>query len=121
MGIRGYGQRDPLNEFKTESFELFEALLEKLRESVTGHLMRVELMVKKPENEETVPYSPSEEYNIEGKKQENPNNTSSTNKKTTLSKIINSKDPGTWGKIARNSPCPCNSGLKYKQCHGKNT
>ena len=121
VGIRGYGQRDPLNEYKTESFELFEALLEKLRESVTGHLMRVELMVKKPENEETVPYSPSEEYNIEGKKQENPNNTSSTNKKTTLSKIINSKDPSTWGKIARNSPCPCNSGLKYKQCHGKNT
>jgi len=112
VSLRGYGQRDPLNEFKTESFELFKTLLVKLRESVTGHLMRVELTDRVQENEET---------KTEDRKKEDSNSTKPTDSKTTLPKTNNPKDPNSWGKIARNSPCPCKSGLKYKQCHGKNT
>jgi len=111
VGLRGYGQRDPLHEFKTESFELFESLLEKLRESVTGHLIRVEIVDNKQENEKN---------KIQENHEADANNAENSVRKTALSKKIDPIDPSTWGKVARNSPCPCNSGLKYKQCHGKN-
>jgi preprotein translocase subunit SecA len=111
VGLRGYGQRDPLHEFKTESFELFESLLEKLRESVTGHLIRVEIVDNKQENEKT---------KIQENKEAGANNAENSFRKTALPKAIDPTNPRTWGKVARNSPCPCNSGLKYKQCHGKN-
>ena len=98
--LRSYGQRDPLNEYKTEGFELFQSLLIKLREQVTAHLIRVEVVKKdqKLDNEDTtVQKSQSNALNL---------------KKT------NNIDATKWGKVGRNEACPCGSGKKYKHCHG---
>jgi preprotein translocase subunit SecA len=57
IGLRGYGQRDPLNEYKAEAFSLFEAMMAHLREAVTGQLMRVEIVQSPPAEEATkLPY-----------------------------------------------------------------
>src|SRR6202040_4450319 len=57
IGLRGYGQRDPLNEYKSESFHLFETLITRLREAVTAQLMRVEIMAQPPADEQAnLPY-----------------------------------------------------------------
>ena len=56
IGLRGYGQRDPLNEYKAESFNLFEAMSTNLREAVTSQLMRVEIRTAPPETPATLPY-----------------------------------------------------------------
>src|SRR5581483_4055758 len=58
IGLRGYGQRDPLNEYKAEAFSLFEAMIARLREGVTAQLMRVEIVQQQPQGEETqqLPY-----------------------------------------------------------------
>ena len=99
--LRSYGQRDPLNEYKTEGFELFQSLLTKLREQVTAHLIRVEVVKKdqlSAENNETV---------------------AKNNKNPTNENQINPKTVEEWGKVGRNELCPCGSGKKYKHCHGK--
>ncbi|MBH21399.1 MAG: preprotein translocase subunit SecA [Rhodobiaceae bacterium] len=99
--LRSYGQRDPLNEYKTEGFELFQSLLTKLREQVTAHLIRVEVVKKdqlSAENNETV-----------AKNKKNPTNENQINPETVEE----------WGKVGRNELCPCGSGKKYKHCHGK--
>ena len=99
--LRSYGQRDPLNEYKTESFELFQSLITKLREQVTAHLIRVEVVKKDQlpaENNETV-----------AKNNKNPANENQINPETVEE----------WGKVGRNELCPCGSGKKYKHCHGK--
>jgi len=99
--LRSYGQRDPLNEYKTEGFELFQSLLTKLREQVTAHLIRVEVVKKDQptgESDKTVTKS---------------------NKNTTNENQINPETIKKWGKVGRNELCPCGSGKKYKHCHGK--
>ena len=99
--LRSYGQRDPLNEYKTEGFELFQSLLTKLREQVTAHLIRVEVVKNdqlSAENNETV-----------AKNNKNPTNENQINPETVKE----------WGKVGRNELCPCGSGKKYKHCHGK--
>lgn len=99
--LRSYGQRDPLNEYKTEGFELFQSLLTKLREQVTAHLIRVEVVKKdqlSAENNETV---------------------AKNNKNLTNENQINPETLEEWGKVGRNELCPCGSGKKYKHCHGK--
>ncbi|MGI9312549.1 MAG: preprotein translocase subunit SecA [Alphaproteobacteria bacterium] len=99
--LRSYGQRDPLNEYKTEGFELFQNLLTKLREQVTAHLIRVEVVKKdqlSAENNETV---------------------AKNNKNPTNENQINPETVEEWGKVGRNELCPCGSGKKYKHCHGK--
>ena len=99
--LRSYGQRDPLNEYKTEGFELFQSLLTKLREQVTAHLIRVEVVKKdqlSAENNETV---------------------AKNNKNPTNENQINPETIEEWGKVGRNELCPCGSGKKYKHCHGK--
>tara|TARA_B100001059_G_C17830881_1_gene584649 strand:- start:1521 stop:4220 length:2700 start_codon:yes stop_codon:yes gene_type:complete len=99
--LRSYGQRDPLNEYKTEGFELFQSLLTKLREQVTAHLIRVEV-VKKDQLS-------SENNEIVAKNNKNPTNENQINPETVEE----------WGKVGRNELCPCGSGKKYKHCHGK--
>ena len=112
VSLRGYGQRDPLNEYKTESFELFQSLLIRLREQVTAHLIRVEIVKK--ENSEKKLNSNSTPENTEQEKKKNqnqPNLISSQVKRNNL-------DPKTFGKVGRNAQCPCGSGKKFKHCHG---
>ncbi len=112
VSLRGYGQRDPLNEYKTESFELFQSLLIRLREQVTAHLIRVEIVKK--ENSEKKLNSNSTPENTEQEKKKNqnqPNLISSQVRRNNL-------DPKTFGKVGRNAQCPCGSGKKFKHCHG---
>jgi preprotein translocase subunit SecA len=117
IGLRGYGQRDPLNEYKAEAFSLFEAMIAHLREAVTAQLMRVEV-VPPPQEPEPLPFM--EAQKIDPTTGENemalaPALAGSSD----VAVARNPKDPTTWGKVGRNEECPCGSGKKYKHCHGK--
>jgi len=118
VGFRGYAQRDPLQEYKQEAFELFQALLANLRNTVVGQLMRVELVQNAPPMEDLpemqgyhLDASTGEDDFLEG---------------TPLGETVfavqettrNPNDPESWGEVGRNEPCPCGSGKKYKHCHG---
>ena len=116
VGIRGYGQRDPLNEYKSESFLLFENLLNKFREDVTRTLFHIrmvsdEAIEKLNENKNQIETHHNKDQNI------NKNQTVKNKAKDTE---IDPNNPSTWGKVGRNEMCPCGSGKKYKNCHGKN-
>jgi preprotein translocase subunit SecA len=115
IGFRGYAQRDPLQEYKAEAFELFQALLANLREAVTAQLMRVEL-VQNPEAPEPPPvYAESHIDPVTGQDQ-----VSGLDGENFIAAPEDRRpeDPSTWGKIGRNEACPCGSGKKYKHCHG---
>jgi preprotein translocase subunit SecA len=121
VGLRGYGQRDPLNEYKSESFNLFEAMIAKLREAVTAQLMRVEIVNQGADQEQQdLPYM--EAHHID------PNTGEDTFANASLApamagngtaRDVNPNDPTTWGKVGRNDTCPCGSGKKFKHCHGR--
>ncbi|MEP1205731.1 MAG: preprotein translocase subunit SecA [Rhizobiaceae bacterium] len=126
IGFRGYGQRDPLNEYKSESFELFNALLGNLRQAVTAQMMRVELVQQAAEEE----YEPLEMHAshvdpLTGEDElgefEGPDYGQAivTPSRAQAAEGRDPEDPSTWGRVGRNEPCPCGSGLKYKHCHGK--
>ncbi|MDR6759675.1 preprotein translocase subunit SecA [Mycoplana sp. BE70] len=119
IGFRGYAQRDPLQEYKGEAFELFQALLANLRQTVTAQLMRVELV--REAAEAPAPALPDMEgHHIDGTTGEDDFGEGSGG---FMAVPVNPEDrdpqnPSTWGKVARNEPCPCGSGKKYKHCHG---
>ncbi|MCB1521906.1 MAG: SEC-C domain-containing protein, partial [Hyphomicrobiaceae bacterium] len=137
IGFRAYGQRDPLNEYKSEAFVLFEAMLDKLREAVTGQLMHVELTPNDEENPllQPVDLPPMQAHHLdpmtgmdEFEMAESAINAGSRLSETAERRQplqnrragdINPADPSTWGKVPRNSVCPCGSGKKYKHCHGR--
>jgi preprotein translocase subunit SecA len=103
--LRGYAQRDPLNEFKTEAFALFESMLAELRTSVTQTLMRLRI-----ENEPE-PLEPPEDIHA-----------THINPATGENEFEEAAAASDRGKIVnRNAPCPCGSGKKYKHCHGQAT
>ncbi|MBB5752473.1 preprotein translocase subunit SecA [Prosthecomicrobium pneumaticum] len=123
IGFRGYAQRDPLNEYKTEAFELFQAMLANLREAVTGQMMRVELV--RPEETQL---APPDEDQIEARHLdpftgENEMDDSAlptlANAPGLVAEEVDPNDPTTWGKVQRNALCPCGSGKKFKHCHGR--
>ena len=125
IGLRGYGQRDPLNEYKAEAFALFEAMTARLREAVTAQLMRVEIVQQPPAEEppQKLPYM--EAHKVDPMTGEDelapalaPALVGASNGNGAQA-ARNPKDPTTWGKIGRNELCPCGSGKKYKHCHGK--
>ena len=117
VGIRGYGQRDPLNEYKSESFLLFESLLNKFREEVTKTLFHIRMVSddaieKLNENNSQIKTSNNKEIENISKNQ--------TIRNKIKSSKIDPNNPNTWGKVGRNETCPCGSGKKFKNCHGKN-
>ena len=119
IGLRGYGQRDPLNEYKTEAFALFESLLYDLRHNVTRWLMTVEFRFQAP------PEMPEfQEIHLNPGTGENEMaNPSAQNPEGALigddrSKLPVEALPPGWEMTGRNSPCPCGSGRKFKHCHG---
>jgi len=125
IGLRGYAQRDPLNEFKTEAFSLFERLLENLREEFTRRIMSIRLQQapkveapKMPENMRTTHIDPRTGRNEAGGADPGPDRprVAPTLRRTPMS--VNPNKPETWGKVQRNAMCPCGSGKKYKHCHG---
>jgi preprotein translocase subunit SecA len=130
IGLRAYGQRDPLNEYKSEAFNLFNAMLEDLRERVTSVLMRIELSPAAP------PPMP-EPVRVMDMRHPDPNQTggeleyadadpgpaygtaTQAARAPLVSASVDPNDPTTWAATPRNAPCPCGSGKKYKHCHGK--
>ena len=117
VGLRGYAQRDPLQEYKSESFELFQALLANLRQVVTSQLMRVELA---QQAEEPAPTPPAQmETNRDGDAvQSETDEIATVIEQQVAPEDRDPEDPSTWGKVGRNETCPCGSGKKYKHCHG---
>ena len=109
IGLRGYGQRDPLNEYKTEGFNLFEAMIARLRELTTGQLMRVEMTSSK--DEDMLP-SAAQLPPVEMHKA-NP-----VTGEDEVAAVSVATAPNLGTKVSRNDPCPCGSGKKFKHCHG---
>ncbi|HWY60885.1 MAG TPA: preprotein translocase subunit SecA [Rhizomicrobium sp.] len=116
VGLRGYGQRDPLNEYKSEAFELFESLLAKLRTEVIQQVMQVQIQTGAPPPAlEPKPLPAMQASHI------NPLTGEDEFAQAQLaaaSGALDRNNPATWSKTQRNAPCPCGSGKKYKHCHG---
>jgi preprotein translocase subunit SecA len=120
IGLRGYGQRDPLQEYKTEAFSLFEKLLIDLRQNVTRWMMTVEFQVEEPEPA-PAPLQFTEVH-LDPLTGENaavmgglPDGLSVEQRQALPVSAL----PDGWENTARNSTCPCGSGKKFKHCHGQ--
>jgi preprotein translocase subunit SecA len=125
--LRGYGQRDPLNEYKREAFALFEAMLTNLRQTVTQVLCHLEVRMQPQQAE--VAEGAEEPLAATGTDDARPSRVAA--RPTTRPRVAASggsataaatpgpSQPASWGKIPRNAPCPCGSGKKYKHCHGR--
>jgi preprotein translocase subunit SecA len=115
VGLRGYGQRDPLNEYKGDAFELFQNLLAKLRSEVVRQLMHVQIS--------TGPQPPLEQTPLPVMQAMHINPLTGENEVEQAGlwpdvPVVDPNNPRTWDKVQRNAPCPCGSGRKYKHCHG---
>ncbi len=125
IGLRAYGQRDPLNEYKSEAFALFNAMLDELKERVTSMLGRVELNAEpppppRPAMVESHP-APAMAY-ADGEGAYEPAGGGEVMVLTAApsrSAAVDPNDPSTWHNSPRNAPCPCGSGKKFKHCHGR--
>lgn len=115
IGLRGYGQRDPLQEYKSEAFNLFEALISHLREAVTAQLMRVEIVTQEPQPE----LPQMEAHKFDPNTGEDSLLFAGDSLPPDQAGPRDPNKPDTWGKVGRNEDCPCGSGKKYKHCHGK--
>jgi preprotein translocase subunit SecA len=122
IGLRAYGQRDPLNEYKSEAFALFNAMLDDLKERVTTMLSRVQLT---PEVPPESLFQPTERVMVEShpapEMAEMAMAGGATQFATAAAAVdeIDPNDPQTWANAPRNAPCPCGSGKKFKHCHGR--
>ena len=115
VGFRGYAQRDPLNEYKTEAFQLFEGLLDTLREDVTKKLAQVRPMTKE-EQEAMMRQIVAQQEAI---RQAAGGSATETEAQGEAAKGFDESDQTTWGDPGRNQKCPCESGKKFKHCHGR--
>ena len=123
VGFRGYAQRDPLNEYKTEAFELFQSMLVNLRQVVTSQLMRVELVrqaadAPPPQEPQQIQARHIDATTGENEMADGDTMTLARPEARVAPEARNPADPATWGKVGRNEVCPCGSGKKYKHCHG---
>ncbi|HEY1779215.1 MAG TPA: preprotein translocase subunit SecA [Roseiarcus sp.] len=126
IGWRGMAQRDPLNEYKSEAFDLFRQLITEWHESVIAQMSRVEVRFQQPE-----PEPPSMQYqHIDPATGENEYATASSLPASADVGLLaapaevgvvdrDPKNPATWGRVGRNEQCPCGSGKKFKHCHGQ--
>ena len=124
--LRGYGQRDPLNEYKTEGYTLFETMITKLRENATAQVMRVEVQMRPAEemlpDEGELPQMVA--HHIDATTGEDDvvdavfGAAAGAAGVATATAARNPGNPSTWGHVGRNEPCPCGSGKRYKHCHG---
>jgi preprotein translocase subunit SecA len=125
INLRAFGQRDPLNEYKTEAFALFERMLFNLRETITQTLSLVEVTLdprvlqamQKPEDIEM--HETRHDPALEGTDKAKAAGDMAKVQSMTQRTVFNQQDPSTWVNTPRNSPCPCGSDKKYKHCHGK--
>ena len=151
INLRAYAQRDPLREYQTEAFTFFEDFLARLRETVTRVLSVVELRAVQPDELLAARAQQSQQMResrqdvaMAGEAQAtgtygaaaagmgggavagaaggaSPGSVSTIRRAPPAGVAIDPNDPATWGKVARNAPCPCGSGKKYKHCHGATT
>jgi preprotein translocase subunit SecA len=121
VGFRGYAQRDPLNEYKTEAFTLFENLLNSLRQEVTQKLSLVRPMTAEEQKAMVAQVLAQQAAAAAPAALAAP--VAPAVAAPAVEKVANAgfneSDPTTWGTPARNDPCPCGSGEKFKHCHGK--
>lgn len=119
VGFRGYGQREPLNEYKTEAFELFQTMLKNLRRDVISKIMRFEI-VQNPIEKLKAEQPNEKSFNVNDEGEKGSAILWAQTRETVFVPPTerNPYDPKTWGKIGRNELCPCASGKKYKHCHG---
>ena len=116
VGFRGYAQRDPLSEYKTEAFQLFETMLDGLRFDVTQQLARIrpltdaerEQMLREYQQQQAATEAEMHPEHEEAEGGEVSGRVAG----------FDETDPTTWGNPSRNDPCPCGSGKKFKHCHG---
>ncbi len=131
IGLRGYAQRDPLNEYKSEAFALFERLLGQLRVDVTRQLGGLRPMTPE-EQAERQRMIAEMQAQIEAQMRARAEAESSARQALPAGAMdfrlgtedpaaaeMDPADPATWGKTGRNAQCPCGSGKKYKHCHGR--
>ena len=125
VGFRGYAQRDPLNEYKNESFQLFESMLDSLRTEVTQKLGQIRPMTEEEQQQilsQMQERQAAAQVNAAQAAEENseaPASTAAAESGSTAVAGFDENDPSTWGTPARNDECPCGSGKKFKHCHGK--
>ena len=115
VGFRGYAQRDPLNEYKTESFQLFEGMLESLREDVCKKLGQVR-PISKEEQEQILAQLAEQQRELSNQNGVVAGNSGDHNE---LESTFDENNPASWGNPGRNEKCPCGSGKKFKHCHGR--
>ena len=128
--FRQYAQRDPLNEYKTEAFQLFETMLESLRQQVTQQLCRIR-PVTKEEQEQMMSQMLAQqqaqaqaEAALQGEALAAPAAQEAAAGAAPAEALLpragfDESDPSSWGNPSRNDPCPCGSGEKFKHCHGR--
>ena len=131
IGLRAYGQRDPLNEYKSEAFVLFNFMLDELKERVTGMLARVEIMQEQPPAPPPFLSPQMQEFHPAPGSSFEPggdvgvlepalsDNSVILGNSRLASETVDPARPSTWGTVGRNAACPCGSGKKYKYCHGR--
>jgi preprotein translocase subunit SecA len=138
VGLRGYAQRDPLNEYKSESFTMFESMLSRLRTATTEQLMHIQLApnttfeMESPELPEMYahhvdPMTGEDDFMLEEQQATGTDGRLASRqggakrqpaRKAAAAAAVDPNDTSTWGKVSRNAPCPCGSGKKFKHCHG---
>ena len=124
IGLRAYGQRDPLNEYKSEAFALFNAMLAELKERVTSMLARVELaartpMAPPPMMQMVASHAEPASALASDVALAGPLAAADRHRAAERTQAIDPHDQSTWAATPRNAQCPCGSGKKYKHCHGK--
>lgn len=118
VGFRGYAQRDPLNEYKNEAFQLFESMLNSLRLDVTQKLGQVRPITEE-ERLQMMAQMASQQQLFQEPAAEPPQSEEELAPKENPATGFKEDDPSTWGKPGRNDLCPCGSGKKFKHCHGR--
>jgi preprotein translocase subunit SecA len=123
VSFRGYAQRDPLNEYKTEAFQLFETLLNSLREQVTQQLSRIRPVTKEEQEammrQMIAAQQPAAAAAAVAAAPAAAGAAAPVLERTPALAGFDEADPATWGNPGRNDPCPCGSGEKFKHCHGR--
>ncbi|SFL06181.1 preprotein translocase subunit SecA [Shimia haliotis] len=119
VGFRGYAQRDPLNEYKNESFQLFEGMLDGLREDVTATLSRIRPISEEEQRELAQQMAAQQQASQQAVTPAAPQDDDPAPNPENALAGFDENDPTTWGNPGRNDKCPCGSGKKFKHCHGR--
>ena len=113
VGFRGYAQRDPLNEYKNEAFQLFEGLLNGLRSEVSQHLAKIRPLTQEEQA------AMMHQMIAQQQMAQAQGGTTSETAVEPVNPSFDENNPITWGNPGRNAPCPCGSGKRFKHCHGR--